>query len=267
MATLVKGRTFVSGETVTPSKLNDLVDLATVSGIVNADIDAAAAISLSKLALTGAITDTQLATGAVTGAAGGGKIAASAITGQTQLADPLASGDEFLVHDTSASALRRVAWSALQPAGTVLQTAYAQILGQTEYPANTGIATNVTSPTTSTGHQLFSATLGTSSSNNYVIINTNLHLTTESGGQILVMCFAGSTLIAARSVEASGGPNNAGFIVKYQPPSTANVTYSVRAAARDYGNSKLQVNILYTLPSFWNTGKEISSMLIQEIKG
>lgn len=38
MATITKGRTFVSGEVVTPTKLNTLVDSATVTGIVDADI-------------------------------------------------------------------------------------------------------------------------------------------------------------------------------------------------------------------------------------
>lgn len=50
MATVTKGRTFVSGETVTATKLNDLADLATVSNIVNADISASAAIAHTKLA-------------------------------------------------------------------------------------------------------------------------------------------------------------------------------------------------------------------------
>ena len=50
MATLTKGKTFVSGEVVTPTKLHDMVDLATVTAIVNADIDAAAAIAAAKLA-------------------------------------------------------------------------------------------------------------------------------------------------------------------------------------------------------------------------
>jgi hypothetical protein len=38
MATVTKGRTFTSGETVTPAKLNNLVDLATVTDIQTADI-------------------------------------------------------------------------------------------------------------------------------------------------------------------------------------------------------------------------------------
>jgi len=54
MATVTKGRTFVSGEIITPAKLNDVVDLATVTEIVNADIKSDAAVALSKLA-TGAL--------------------------------------------------------------------------------------------------------------------------------------------------------------------------------------------------------------------
>ena len=50
MATLTKGKTFTNGETVTPQKLHELVDLGTISGIVNADIAAGAAITDSKLA-------------------------------------------------------------------------------------------------------------------------------------------------------------------------------------------------------------------------
>lgn len=50
MATLTKGKTFTNGETVTPQKLHELVDLGTVSGIVNADISASAAIADTKLA-------------------------------------------------------------------------------------------------------------------------------------------------------------------------------------------------------------------------
>jgi len=50
MATLSKGHTFSGGETVTAAKLNALVDSATISNIVNAEIDASAAIAHTKLA-------------------------------------------------------------------------------------------------------------------------------------------------------------------------------------------------------------------------
>ena len=50
MATLSKGHAFSGGETVTATKLNNLVDSATISNIVNADINASAAIAHGKLA-------------------------------------------------------------------------------------------------------------------------------------------------------------------------------------------------------------------------
>ena len=49
MATVTKGKTFGSTETVTAAKLHQLVDSATVTGIVNADIAAGAAIASTKL--------------------------------------------------------------------------------------------------------------------------------------------------------------------------------------------------------------------------
>lgn len=64
MATITKGKSFINGELVTPASLHQLVDSATVSGIVNADISA-----------TAAIVDTKLATISTTG-----KVANSATT-------------------------------------------------------------------------------------------------------------------------------------------------------------------------------------------
>lgn len=57
---LNSGSGFASGEIVTATKLNNLVNTATVTGIVNADIDAAAAIAGSKLADSG-ITNAKFA--------------------------------------------------------------------------------------------------------------------------------------------------------------------------------------------------------------
>jgi hypothetical protein len=50
MPTITKGRTFVSGEVVTPAKLNTLVDSATIADIVDADVSASADIVDTKLA-------------------------------------------------------------------------------------------------------------------------------------------------------------------------------------------------------------------------
>jgi microcystin-dependent protein len=50
MATVTKGKTFINGELVTPAALHQLVDSATVTAIVNADIASNAAIADTKLA-------------------------------------------------------------------------------------------------------------------------------------------------------------------------------------------------------------------------
>jgi hypothetical protein len=74
MATVTKGRTFVSGEVVTPTKLNNLVDLATVTGIVDADVSA-----------TAAIADSKLATIATAGKVSGNAITSGTIGGSTAI--------------------------------------------------------------------------------------------------------------------------------------------------------------------------------------
>jgi hypothetical protein len=59
MATITKGRTFTSGETVTPAKLNDVVDLATVTNIQTADI-ADGQVTAAKI-LDANVTNAKLA--------------------------------------------------------------------------------------------------------------------------------------------------------------------------------------------------------------
>lgn len=88
MATVTKGRTFVSGETVTPTKLNELVDVATVTSIVDADVSASAAIALSKLA-TGALPTaiTVASANLVDGTIVNADISASAAIAGSKLAD------------------------------------------------------------------------------------------------------------------------------------------------------------------------------------
>lgn len=64
MATLTKGQTFGASETITNTKLHNLVDLGSVSNIVNEDIDAAANIADTKLAQ---ITTTNKVSGTAIG--------------------------------------------------------------------------------------------------------------------------------------------------------------------------------------------------------
>jgi hypothetical protein len=86
MATITKGKTFVNGELVTPEKLHQLVDSATVANITNADIAAGAAIA-----------DTKLATISTAN-----KVAQSAVTNlTTDLAGKAASIHQHAIADTT----------------------------------------------------------------------------------------------------------------------------------------------------------------------
>jgi len=66
MATLTKGKAFTTNEVVTPTKLNDLVDKATIRDIVNADISTSAAIDQSKIgtiSTAGKVSGTAITSG------------------------------------------------------------------------------------------------------------------------------------------------------------------------------------------------------------
>jgi hypothetical protein len=66
MATLTKGKTFTTNEVVTPTKLNDLVDKATIRDIVNTDISTSAAIDQSKIgtiSTAGKVSGTAITSG------------------------------------------------------------------------------------------------------------------------------------------------------------------------------------------------------------
>jgi len=67
MGTITRGTTYGSTETITNAKLHLLVDAATVTGIVNADVSAGAAIASSKIDLTSAGYVTTGANNAFTG--------------------------------------------------------------------------------------------------------------------------------------------------------------------------------------------------------
>jgi len=59
-ATITKGYTFSATEWVTATKLHTLVDSATITGIVNAEVAAAAGIAYSKLALSNSILNADM---------------------------------------------------------------------------------------------------------------------------------------------------------------------------------------------------------------
>ena len=79
----------------------------------------------------------------------------------------------------------------------------------------------------------------------------------------ILMLFAGNTLLATSATPGNNNAEQHKIIFKHAPGTTSPVNYTVRAATES-GN--LFVNRLYTVVDY-NTGKQVSSMLIQEIKG
>jgi hypothetical protein len=140
MATLQKGHTFAGSDEVTAEKLNNLVDQATISGIVNADIAAGAAIAHTKLAnitsgrvLMGNASNVPTATvisGDVTisnsgvtaiaaGAIATAEIADDAVTSAKIADGTIANGN---INASAAIALSKLATGAL-PAGITVASA------------------------------------------------------------------------------------------------------------------------------------------------
>jgi len=263
MATLTKGHTFASGDTVTATKLNDLVDSATIAAIQTADISDNQ-ITTAKI-VDANVTDAKLATGAVTGAAGGGKIAASAITSQTELTDPLASADEFLVHDDSASALRRVAWNSLQPAGSVLQTLFETTDATTTITATFA---NATKPQYNAGNIIITKAITPSSESNKILIQALVSGNTASNTNDPIVALFNTT--SGDAIAAATGTVNGGYggqiclTFLHSPNTTSEITYRLGVGGRT-GN--FQLNKRFNAADFDLGGLHVSSLLLQEIKG
>lgn len=128
MATVTSGYTFVNNETVTPAKLNSLAGSATVSGIVNADIDAAAAIADTKLATistAGKVSGNAITSGTIGGSTAintSGTISSGAITANVTgtltgnasgLSSPASNGlaKAWVAYDATLSALTGVGFT------------------------------------------------------------------------------------------------------------------------------------------------------------
>lgn len=233
MATVTAGKTFISGETVTPGKLNSL-GLPTVA-LADDEVVTSKILNLN-------VTSDKLATGAVTGAAGGGKLAASAITAQTLLSDPIAAEDEFLMHDYSASSLKRAAWSSIQPSGSIVQTVSSsdalsglQTVGvfnatgspkfipfDTSIPQNDEgiqVATVAITPKYSTSKIRLQVSIGAISASPAVVVIGALFKDSDANAFATAWRYVATT--AAYHGEMS-------FMAEHSPSTTSSVTYKLR---------------------------------------
>ena len=143
MATVTKGKTFINGELVTPEKLHQMVDAATVTNIATADIS------------NNAITTAKIADSNVTTA----KLADSAITSAKIADGTIVNAD---ISTTAAIALSKLATGALPTAITV---ASANIVDGTivnaDISASAAIADSKLAQITTAGKVLPAAVQGT----------------------------------------------------------------------------------------------------------
>lgn len=189
------------------------------------------------------------------------------LIGDQAVLTSLSSTDEFLVRRPDTNVLKKVNWANIQPAGTVLQTNYTQLVGNQSYTSGQTLAASTTAPSITDGVEILRINgVAVSSTSNYLIIDVSALISSSQGNITTgtVMLFAGNTLLA--STLNTSGSNNAAFVrilFKHLPNDTSSVDYTVRAAVE---GGTLYANRLYTVNDY-NTGKQVSSMLIQEIKG
>jgi precorrin-6B methylase 2 len=254
--------------------MHQLVDSATVTFTTAGDTDdSTLEISGNKFRVKdGGIVAANLATGAVTGAAGGGKLAASVITAQTELTDPLASDDKFLVHDDSASALRRVAWSSLQPDGSVLQTVAVQdsTYQSLTWTSNWGAEGANVALASTAGAQIVSGTITPSSATSKILVTVNIPaITGNLTYSILLVLFRGTQAIGATlgsvtvAINGNAAHNN-NIVALDSPNSSSAVTYSVRVARVNSNAGTIYINGLPTGAAGGGAYKAV--LLMQEIK-
>lgn len=265
MANITKGKTFISGETVEPADLHQLVDQATIAFVAADDTDnSTLEASGGKLRVKDAgVNAAKLATGAVTGAAGGGKLAANAITGQTQKTS-IADADELLVHSDSDSALRRVAWSVMQPNGTVLQTI--QAINTSLQNCSTSIFDDNSIPQNTEGDEILSATITPASASSKILIQVVAcgvkSDSSADGATVALFKDAAVDAIAVGPLVPYFYSGGSVFSFLDTAGTTSAITYKVRAGAPT-GSFYLNGNYL---GSARFGGKQTSSITLQEIK-
>jgi hypothetical protein len=260
MALVTKGRTFVSGETVTPTKLNTLVDSATVTGIINADIAASAAIDATKLATiatagkvansattaTNANTANTIVardasgnfsagtiTGAVTNLSGGsvGTVPYQSASGTTAMLAAGTAGQILQSNGASAPSWRNLSLN-------LLQTVYSEYKSQAGFLPTVALKIDNTIPQINEGVQVMSLTITPVSAASFILLRFNCNLGHSHPGSrpVGVAMFDGSNAINARFMQIDGaaaGNSPIPFSMEVRVPSgsTSARTYSIRAGS------------------------------------
>lgn len=252
MATLTRGKTFNSTEEVTNSKLHQLVDDATIAGIVNADIDASAGIVASKLDLSTVAQTIAMSSKAINTAKGSDIASATTcdigaatgnavdVTGTTTITSfgTVQSGTIRIVRFTGALILTHNATSLILPGGDNITTASGDVavmisLGSGNWycasftRANGTPVVGVTAATALTGSVVnFASSTLSSTVNVNSAIPTDGSKPKSSEGVEVITCSvtptnASNKLVIEFSTQSGAGTGNIGLVAALFQDSTA----------------------------------------------
>ena len=220
-----RGATFSSNGSVTNTLLHQLVDSATGSNIVNADIDSSAAIADSKLAQI--TTASKISGAAITGLAS--LVSGAGVIPTANLGSGTASATTILFGDQSYKALS----SSTLPAGTVLQVLNT-VTGSVA-TGTTGIPADDTIPQNTEGDQYMSLAITPAATTNNLLIQVTFYgCNSAASSNVTVALFQDSTANALRATSSKGNidggqPETTTFSHFMAAGTTSATTFKVRA--------------------------------------
>jgi len=281
MPDITKGKTFVSGETVTAQELNSIVDDATINNLVidNAKL-AANAVDNSKVSVTAGIDYTKLATlpggnlvvgnedNQATSVALSGDISISN-TGVTSLAVSGVAAGSYTNSDITVGADGRVT-SAASVSGRVLQVVVASVTANT-------FSTTSTSMVDVTG---LTASITPAATSSTILVQVMMSVGGGGANVVLAGLKRGTTQIGS-SANATGDQRNGisgcriggdeflenlSIIYEDTPVTTSSTVYQVTMSS---GNSSYnaRLNRVDTLTDIPLVSHAISTITLTEIAG
>lgn len=261
MATLSRGQSFGSTETITNTKLHNLVDLATITNIVDADIASNAQIQFSKL-LASSI-DGSLLNNLGNIGSGAGKIPFA------NMNVPFGSSYVSLVSipGTSLCLLASLASAAgIIPQNNINTGRNIQVVNISTGAVATGstvIPFDDTIPQNTEGDEYFTLAITPTKSTNLLKIEVLINLFTSSGDELTAALFQDATANALTASSIPGVSFGQIKLIHYMTAgTTSSTTFKVRAGANSAGTTTVNgANGARKLG-----GVSISSMTITEVK-
>lgn len=236
MPSITAGKIFISGETVTPGKLNAL-------GSPTVAIDPGDVITESIA--DGAVTNVKIANG----------VDAAKLTAGTLPSDRIGSG--AITSARCASGL----WSSIAPAGAILQ-----VVGASPLSSYTSVSSVIpaddTAPEATEGTEVLTATITPSSTSSKIKVTFSAFVTTGSSTtNPRFVAFRGSTCVQAQQIEGQTDGAMVALAFIDSPATTSATTYSIRT-----GVNSGSVRFNGTTERLYG-GASSANLILEEIKG